>query len=79
MWRLPLWEDYDPWLDSPVADFNNVTTKPAGGVTAALFLRRFVADGIAWAHVDLYAWNDLPVLGVRKAEKPKPSGPFIRR
>jgi leucyl aminopeptidase len=23
-----------------------------------LFLQRFVAPGIAWAHLDLYAWND---------------------
>jgi leucyl aminopeptidase len=59
MWRLPLWEGYDSWLASPVADLNNVSTKPfAGAIVAALFLRRFVATGIAWAHLDLYAWND---------------------
>jgi leucyl aminopeptidase len=23
-----------------------------------LFLRRFVPEGLAWAHLDLYAWND---------------------
>ena len=34
-------------------------SKPmAGAVTAALFLRRFVPAGTAWAHLDLYAWND---------------------
>ena len=50
---------YDRWLDSPIADFNNVSSKPhAGAITAALFLQRFVAPGIAWAHLDLYAWND---------------------
>ena len=59
LWRLPLWDAYDRWLDSTVADLNNVSTKPhAGAITAALFLRRFVTPGIAWAHVDLYAWND---------------------
>jgi leucyl aminopeptidase len=59
MWRLPLWDGYDSWLDSAVADFGNVSSKPmAGAITAALFLRRFVADGIPWAHIDLYAWND---------------------
>jgi len=64
MWRLPLWDGYDAWLDSAVADINNVSSKPfAGAVTAALFLRRFVSRGttqgyIPWAHVDLYAWND---------------------
>ena len=59
LWRLPLWPGYDPWLASPVADLNNVTTKPmAGAVTAALFLQRFVVPGTAWAHLDTYAWND---------------------
>ena len=59
LWRLPLWAPYDRWLDSPVADLNNVSSKPhAGAITAALFLQRFVAPGIAWAHFDLYAWND---------------------
>ncbi|MBS0559407.1 MAG: leucyl aminopeptidase family protein [Proteobacteria bacterium] len=59
LWRLPLWPGYASWLNSPVADLNNVSTKPlAGAIVAALFLQRFVRPGIAWAHVDLYAWND---------------------
>ena len=59
MWRLPLHDGYDSWLDSPYADLSNVSQKPmAGAVTAALFLRRFVPPGTAWAHLDLYAWND---------------------
>jgi len=59
VWRLPLWDAYDPWLDSGVADLNNVSTKPfAGAIVAALFLRRFVAPGTPWLHFDLYAWND---------------------
>ncbi len=59
IWRLPLWAGYDRWLDSGVADLNNVSSKPhAGAITAALFLQRFVTAGVAWAHFDLYAWND---------------------
>jgi len=59
VWALPLWDGYDSWLDSSVADLNNVSAKPlAGAVTAALFLRRFVAPGVRWGHFDLYAWND---------------------
>ena len=59
LWRLPLHDGYDDWLSSPVADLNNVSSKPmAGAITAALFLRRFVSGGTAWAHVDAYAWND---------------------
>jgi leucyl aminopeptidase len=59
LWRLPLWDGYDSWLDSSVADMNNVSAKAfAGAITAALFLRRFVATGTPWLHLDVYAWND---------------------
>jgi leucyl aminopeptidase len=59
LWRLPLWQPYDRWLDSTIADFNNVSSKPhAGSITAALFLQRFVSAGTNWMHLDLYAWND---------------------
>lgn len=59
LWRLPLHDGYDSWLDSPFADLCNVSQKPmAGAVTAALFLRRFVPAGQPWAHFDVYAWND---------------------
>ncbi|MGK7870013.1 leucyl aminopeptidase family protein [Falsiroseomonas sp. E2-1-a20] len=59
VWQLPLAENYVSWLDSPVADLNNVSSKPmAGAVVAALFLRHFVPKEVRWAHLDLYAWND---------------------
>ncbi|MBV1796180.1 M17 family metallopeptidase [Siccirubricoccus sp. G192] len=59
LWRLPLHRGYDSWLDSNLADLNNVGSKPmAGAIIGALFLRRFVPEGLAWAHLDLYAWND---------------------
>ena len=44
LWRMPLWRPYDPLLESKVADVNNVSSGNFGGsITAALFLRRFVA------------------------------------
>jgi len=59
LWRLPLWDGYDSWLDSNIADLNNISGKThAGAIIGALFLRRFVAPGTPWAHIDLYAWND---------------------
>ena len=59
VWRLPLWAGYDDWLKSPIADLNNVASKPlAGAVVAALYLQRFVRPEIPWMHLDLYAWND---------------------
>ena len=58
-WSLPLWPGYDSWLDSPLADMNNVSSNGlAGAIVAALFLQRFVSKEQAWVHVDLYAWND---------------------
>jgi leucyl aminopeptidase len=29
----------------------------AGCITAALFLRRFVAEGTPWLHLDTFAWK----------------------
>ena len=59
LWRLPLWDGYDSWLASHVADLNNVAGKPfAGAIVAALFLKRFVSSGTHWVHIDTYAWND---------------------
>ena len=59
LWRLPLHEGYDSWLESNVADINNVASRPmAGAIIAALYLKRFVPKGISWAHIDVYAWND---------------------
>jgi leucyl aminopeptidase len=58
LWRLPLWSPYDQMLDSKVADVNNVGAGGfAGSITAALFLRRFVAAAKAWLHCDIFAWN----------------------
>ena len=68
LWRMPLWRPYLRYLTSGIADLaNGSASTMAGSVTAALFLERFVADGQAWGHVDVYAWND--------ADRPgKPAG-----
>ncbi|WP_174273847.1 leucyl aminopeptidase family protein [Sphingomonas bacterium] len=58
MWRLPLWKPYAEMLKSELADINNAGSGGfAGSVTAALFLERFVAPGVPWAHLDTFAWN----------------------
>jgi leucyl aminopeptidase len=60
LWRLPLWGPYDQLLDSKIADVNNISAGGfAGSITAALFLRRFVAAAKAWLHCDIYAWNQV--------------------
>ncbi|WP_289281446.1 leucyl aminopeptidase, partial [Methylophaga sp. UBA5088] len=57
-WQLPLWDDYQPLLDSNFADIANVGGKEAGSVTAACFLSRFT-EKYTWAHLDIAgtAWN----------------------
>ena len=58
LWRMPLWDSYDDMLKSDIADFANSGDSPmAGSITAALFLRRFVPDGLPWAHLDTFAWS----------------------
>ena len=59
LWRLPLWRPYRKLLDSYLADFANAgPSRHAGAITAALYLERFVPDGLPWLHLDTYAWND---------------------
>ncbi len=58
IWRMPLWDGYDEMLKSDLADLSNAADSPmAGSVTAALFLRRFVPEGVPWAHFDTFAWR----------------------
>jgi leucyl aminopeptidase len=57
LWRMPLWRPYEAMLDSKVADTNNVATGGHGGaITAALFLRKFLAAK-SWLHLDIFAWT----------------------
>ncbi|KAF1699497.1 leucyl aminopeptidase [Pseudoxanthomonas jiangsuensis] len=58
LWRMPLWRPYLRYLTSNVADLANAGSRMAGAVTAALYLERFLPEGLPWAHLDTYAWND---------------------
>ncbi len=51
-WRLPLWDEYQPQLDSNFADMGNIGGPEAGTITAACFLSRFVEEQ-RWAHLDI--------------------------
>jgi leucyl aminopeptidase len=53
LWQLPLWEEYDEQIKSEVADVKNTGGRPAGTITAAAFLRKFVPEGCPWAHLDI--------------------------
>jgi len=52
-WRMPLGEAYDKQLKSQIADLKNVGGRPAGAITAAQFLQRFVREGCPWVHLDI--------------------------
>lgn len=59
VWRLPLHENYDKLIDSPIADMKNIGSRGAGSITAAQFLKRFVED-TPWMHIDVAGtvWTD---------------------
>lgn len=52
-WRMPLGKAYADQLKSRIADLKNVGGRPAGSITAAEFLHRFVQDGTPWIHLDI--------------------------
>ncbi|RDS82753.1 leucyl aminopeptidase family protein [Dyella monticola] len=59
LWRLPLWRPYRKLLESYLADFANAgPSRHAGAITAALYMERFIPEGMPWLHLDTYAWND---------------------
>lgn len=66
-WPLPLWDDYYGQIKSDVADLKNTGGRPAGSITAALFLKQFAND-VPWVHLDIagVAWN---------GDKPRPYTP----
>ncbi|MEO1522226.1 MAG: leucyl aminopeptidase family protein [Cyanobacteria bacterium J06633_2] len=58
LWPMPLHQPYRSMLDSKVADISNISNGSYGGaITAALFLKEFVASDIPWVHIDVMAWN----------------------
>ena len=60
LWRFPLSPAYDKLIDSGIADIKNIGPREGGSITAAQFLKRFVEDGVKWAHLDIagMAWHD---------------------
>ena len=52
LWRMPLGPVYDKMIESKFADIRNSVGRPAGSITAAQFLQRFVND-VPWAQLDI--------------------------
>jgi leucyl aminopeptidase len=59
VWPMPLFEDYREPLKSEIADMLNSPGRPAGAITAAMFLKEFVGT-THWAHLDIAgtAWAE---------------------
>ncbi|AAZ17917.1 aminopeptidase A, Metallo peptidase, MEROPS family M17 [Psychrobacter arcticus 273-4] len=76
IWHMPMDDEYQAQLDSPIADMQNIGGKGAGAVTAACFLSRFVEEGQAWAHLDIAgtAW----ISGQDKAATGRPVPLFMQ-
>lgn len=57
-WPMPMWDDYQPQLDSNFADMANIGGRAGGSITAACFLSRFTKK-YDWAHLDVAgtAWK----------------------
>ena len=54
VWQLPIPSETRGRLDSKVADLRSTAgDRPGGALVAAAFLREFVGEGIAWAHLDI--------------------------
>lgn len=58
-WRLPMFDEYQDQLRSNVADLRSLDGPPAGTITVACFLRRFVG-AYEWAHLDIAGTGTLP-------------------
>lgn len=59
-WAMPLLEEQEDELKSPIADIRNTHNARTGGMLfAGLYLSRFVPEDIEWAHIDIAgpAWN----------------------
>ncbi len=61
VWRLPLHDAYEEYLESDMADMLNVAKSDnvgGGAILGALMLQKFVAPDIEWAHFDINAYNN---------------------
>jgi cytosol aminopeptidase len=60
IWRMPLWEEYRPALESKIADIRNVGSSRDGAANnAAQFLWHFVPEKQEWAHIDMASVMDI--------------------
>ncbi len=71
VWRLPIYPDFRPLIQSQSADLKNADYGEAGVITAAMFIGEFV-EGRPWVHLDIAGshWNE------NQQHKDIPRGPL---
>ena len=52
VWQLPMWDSYEDLIKGDVGDIKNTGGRWGGAITAARFLKHFVADK-PWVHLDI--------------------------
>jgi leucyl aminopeptidase len=64
-WPMPLPPELRKGLDSEIADLVNSGPREGGMLTAGIFLKEFVPDGVRWAHLDIAgpAYNSADAYG----------------
>jgi leucyl aminopeptidase len=70
VWELPLWDDYQEFIKSDLADVKNTGGKWGAAIIATSFLQNFVGD-YPWVHVD--------IAGVAFSEKQRPYIPLSEK
>ncbi len=77
-WELPMWDDFKELIKSDVADIKNSGGRPAGTITAALFLKEFAED-YPWVHLDVAgtAYTEADLGTVPRGPTGVPVGTFV--
>lgn len=78
VWPLPLWDEFKDLISSDVADIKNSGGRPAGCITAAMFLREFT-ESYPWIHVDIAgtAYSESDLVAIPKGSTGVPVGLFV--
>jgi leucyl aminopeptidase len=61
LWRMPMDKEYAEMMVGDEADLKNVSgSREASTITGGAFLKEFVSDDVAWAHIDIAGTADTP-------------------
>jgi leucyl aminopeptidase len=77
-WPLPVWDEYKDLIKSDVADIKNTGGRPAGAISAAMFLKEFT-EGYPWVHLDIAgtAYSESDLGSLPKGPTGVPVGTFV--